>query len=131
MSPWLCSPLQRHRETAEETAYRKNRDECITRWCKLGLLNCKHVWSKHRDVDKVSMCREAVEKLNWSVPAFDTRMEDWVSNQRRKNKKRQLRCKYQEASTGDEATSQEERTPQKKPKHGVSVSFFCSLFLYI
>ena len=130
MSPWLCSPLQRHKETAEETTYRKTRDECINRWCKLGLLSFKRVWSKHRDEDKVSMCREAVEKLNWSVPAFDTRMEDWVSNQRRKNKKKQMKRKYQ-VSSGDDTTSQEERTPQKKPKHGDFISFFCSLFLYV
>ena len=89
-------------DTTEQASYRHLRNKIIQDWRDSGLLNPKVFWSKHLQANKISMCRQAMDELKWSVYKFDQRMEDWISHARRKMKKnrKKLREEAENDSTG-------------------------------
>ena len=83
-------------DSPEQKVYRELRGKLLAGWQEAGMLDAHRVWSKHDGKHKAAMCREAMEKLKWSVHRFDQRMEDWISHARRKSrnlKKRQQKKK--------------------------------------
>ena len=99
----------------KQAAYRKTRGELLQKWQAQNMLDPAKVWSKHKGKDKAAMCREAMEKLGWSVHRFDQRMEDWISHERRKAKsvkrrKKKKKKKKRKRKRGDSSSDSSDST---------------------
>ena len=65
------------------------------------------------------MCREAMEKLGWSVYVFDTRMENHVSSMRsRAKKKAKRKQEVLEIGSDTDTPDDSRRSPSGKLKGG-------------
>ena len=67
--------------TTEEERYVILRDKLYASWTQRGLLDVNKYWSKHSDADKITMCLEAHDELEWAVLEFDTKLTFWICEQ--------------------------------------------------
>jgi len=108
MQPRDDSELQRE--------FRENRNQLIAKWLDKGMLQYTLVWSQHTDNNKIAMCTEAMDIIEWSVFVFDTRMEDHVATMRRKIKQRKNRRQRNASSDYSDSSTTSNHTPSKKKR---------------